>query len=114
MDRNGTRCNDYRKISVQYIVVGVLVFTKCPLTYWMVASIAKAPSPYELPESRKLNLEQASHFLRFMTLMHISSKPSFASPAGKALIAEIALSAYSCARARVCSNPSVCPTISRA
>jgi hypothetical protein len=87
-----------------YIVVGVLVYKMS--THLLDGSLDSV--------GRKPDLEQAGHFLRFMTLMHISSSPSFASPAGKALIAEIALSAYSCARARVCSNPSVCPTISRA
>lgn len=54
------------------------------------------------------------YFRRFITLTAISSKPSLASPAGKILMDAIALSAYSCARARVCSNPSLLFTISRA
>jgi hypothetical protein len=51
------------------------------------------------------------HFLLVMVLMHISSRPSLASPAGNELIAEIALSAYSWASARVCSRPSDWSTI---
>ena len=103
MDQNGTRCNDYWKISVH---CGGSIGIYKVSTHLLDGSLDSI--------GRKPDLEQVGHFLRFMTLMHISSSPSFASPAGKALIAEIALAAYSCARARVCSNPSVCPTISRA
>ena len=43
----------------------------------------------------KMSFVHCDHFLLFMTLTHISSSPSLASPAGKELIAEMALSAYS-------------------
>lgn len=47
----------------------------------------------------------STYFLRFKVLTAIAIKPSFASLAGKALMAAIALFAYSSAKARVCSMP---------
>lgn len=55
-----------------------------------------------------------AYFLRFIVLVHISSRPSLASDAGKLLMAWAALSAYSCANARVCSRPSLRVTMSLA
>jgi hypothetical protein len=46
-----------------------------------------------------------AYFLRFKVLIAISIRPSFASLAGKVLMAAIALLAYSSAKARVCSMP---------
>jgi hypothetical protein len=42
------------------------------------------------------------YFLLFMTFVHISLSPVLASLSGKPEIASMALSTYSCARARVC------------
>jgi hypothetical protein len=47
------------------------------------------------------------YFLRFKVLIAISTKPSFASLSGNALMDAIARFAYSSARARVCSKPSL-------
>ncbi len=55
-----------------------------------------------------------NHFLRFKVLIAISTKPSFASLSGNASSEAIARFAYSSARARVWSNPSLCRTSSRA
>lgn len=65
------------------------------------------------PEQEVL-LERLDQFLRLITFEHISIKPVFASLSGKPEIARAALSTYSCARARVCSMPSLLITISRA
>lgn len=54
------------------------------------------------------------YFRLFMTLVHISMRPFLASLSGKPLMASMALSTYSCARARVCSRPVLAATISRA
>lgn len=54
------------------------------------------------------------HFLLFVAFVHISKRPSFASESGKLLMAWAALVAYSSARARVCSRPSLRETISLA
>jgi hypothetical protein len=54
------------------------------------------------------------YFLRCMTLVHISSKPFLASLSGKISSACAARSTYSCAKARVCSMPSLATTSSRA
>jgi hypothetical protein len=54
------------------------------------------------------------YFLLFITLVHISTSPSFASLSGNPEMASIALSTYSCARTRVCSRPVLFDTISRA
>lgn len=55
-----------------------------------------------------------SHFRLFIDFVHISINPSFASDGGKLPIAFVALSAYSCASARVCSRPLLWETRSRA
>jgi hypothetical protein len=57
---------------------------------------------------------QPHYFLRCMTLVHISSKPFLASLSGKISSACAARSTYSCAKARVCSMPSLATTSSRA
>jgi hypothetical protein len=54
------------------------------------------------------------YFLLFITFVHISTSPSFASLSGNPEMASIALSTYSCARTRVCSRPVLFDTISRA
>lgn len=54
------------------------------------------------------------YFLRFIVFSHISIKPVFASLSGKSLMAAMALSAYSWAKARVCSTPLLWWTSSRA
>ena len=54
------------------------------------------------------------YFRRFIVLTHISISPSLASESGNSLIASVALSAYSCARALVCASPSLRRTSSRA
>ncbi len=55
-----------------------------------------------------------TYFLRFIVFSHISRRPSLASESGKPLMAWAALSAYPCARARVCLRPSLRETMSRA
>lgn len=52
------------------------------------------------------------HFLLCMTFVHMSTNAVFASLSGNKAIDSTALSANSCARARVCSSPSLCDTIS--
>lgn len=55
-----------------------------------------------------------SYFRLFIDFVHISINPSFASEDGKLLIALVALSAYFCAKALVCSRPLLWDTSSRA
>jgi hypothetical protein len=54
------------------------------------------------------------YFLLFMTFVHISMRPFFASLSGNEEMASMALSTYSWARARVCARPVLLATISRA
>lgn len=61
-----------------------------------------------------LAVSQLSHFLRDMTLVHISKRPFFASLSGKLAMACAARSTWSCAKARVCSMPSLSMTRVRA
>lgn len=58
--------------------------------------------------------ELIDYFLRVVALTHMSVKPAFASLSGNLLMDSMALSEYSCARARVCSRPSDRVTMSRA
>lgn len=67
-----------------------------------------------LQRERRDSSYEAPHFLRLMTLEHMSIKPTFASLSGKLEMARAALSTYSCASALVCSMPSLWITISRA
>ena len=62
----------------------------------------------------RCSMKHQRYFLRCIVFAHISIKPSLASESGKALIASIALSAYSCAKALVCSSPSLRDTSARA
>jgi hypothetical protein len=56
----------------------------------------------------------AVYFRLFITLVHISTSPVFASLSGNPEIASIALSTYSCASARVCCSPVLFFTMSLA
>jgi hypothetical protein len=68
---------------------------------------------HDLSQNENL-VSPSSYFLLVITLLHISINPCFASLSGKNLMASTALSTKFCARARVCSRPSLARTSSRA
>lgn len=69
---------------------------------------------YRCPPEIAVQGNPRVYFRRFMTLVHISTSPFFASLSGRNAIDCMALSTYSWARARVCSRPVLSETISRA
>lgn len=70
---------------------------------------------YKSPSPKKRSVMTAfTYFLRFKVFKAISIRPSFASLAGKGLMAAMALFAYSSAKARVCSMPLLWTTSWRA
>jgi len=84
------------------------------MSLWLLVSPPKGDFfDFSLVHINKEEID-VSHFLLFITFVHISTRPVFASLSGKEDIASMALSTYSWASARVCSRPELRATISLA